>query len=914
MAIEHWVTLVPDTKSLEKGIAAAFDKAKKGATVEVKVDKGKAEKSGGDAGKAIDKGAKASTKNTGKDVGTKIDRGTKDTTKNTGKDVGESVDKGAKDATKNTGKDVGTKIGKDLGTEADKSGKTAGTVLGTAIGGALGSIVKDRISSVLRKVISGNVKGAAKDVSSALDGISGGLGNIQNITGSDNFVGRGLQRLRDMVDNASSSVGGLADSFSSVSAGIGAINDTTSAAMELVDTFKGARDRISDVSDLLSSLEKRAPALAAALGRIAGPLIEIAGAAGAVGWVQDHLPKGLQGREPTIDKDLGPNQGKGLSGRDWGHDFTHPWEIPQRIWRNFFDDDDKSGPIGGAGGFDPIPGVGGDGGLGLVPDSDSGSGGGFDPIPGIASGGLGSTPGIARGGRFGPIPGSASGGELERSTPIFDYNPGGGLGDAITDALSRDSREDILPDIPEISEYHMGTFGDAIREAQAWDKQIREEKREAERAKREADKAQREADRLAKAAERAEGQAKREAEREADRAQREADRARREADRQADRAQREADRQADRAAREAARGSGSSGGGGRGPRPGSVGGFSGGMGGNVAAMMALAQAASGRTEYGPASDLAGGLADCSGAISDLVEVLDTGTSSSKRLFTTVDFATDEQAAKFGFLPGYMPGALNIGVNPYPGQSGHMAATLPNGVNFESGGGTGGGAQYGGNAAGALDKQFEKHYYRPVGGASSFGGGGSANPSSMPGFYAWVVPMNGDGVAAAGGPARGGGGAGLGLGGGAGGGNSVLSQLRNIGEGGAKESFLPAGFSDPTSWPNVQSGMALLNVFGGMLGGGGQQGLIGDTRNLAPGELNPAITAGGSASLMGGAEGMMTQLTQGGVARQASDGGAGGVDNSINFNGPVDGDVSKGLAKANMARTARTRVTTGPLPL
>lgn len=146
-------------------------------------------------------------------------------------------------------------------------------------------------------------------------------------------------------------------------------------------------------------------------------------------------------------------------------------------------------------------------------------------------------------------------------------------------------------------------------------------------------------------------------------------------------------------------------------------GFSGGagMGGSVGAMMALAQASSGNVKYAPASDLVNGLADCSGSISDLVEVLNTGQTNSGRLFTTTNFASDAEAAKLGFLPGYQQGALNVGVNPYPGQSGHMAATLPNGVNFEGGGGTGGGAQYGGSASGALDPQFEKQYYRPVGG-------------------------------------------------------------------------------------------------------------------------------------------------------------------------------------------------------
>ncbi|WP_052915674.1 tape measure protein [Mycobacterium haemophilum] len=148
---------------------------------------------------------------------------------------------------------------------------------------------------------------------------------------------------------------------------------------------------------------------------------------------------------------------------------------------------------------------------------------------------------------------------------------------------------------------------------------------------------------------------------------------------------------------------------------------------NVNAMLSLAQWSSGRTKYAPASDLVNGLADCSGAISDLYEVLTTGQTTPGRQFTTTNFASDAKAAELGFLPGYMPGAFNIGVTPLPWSSGHMAATLPNGVNFEGGGGTGGGAQYGGSAAGAMDPQFSKHYYLPVGGPSAapagMGGGG-----------------------------------------------------------------------------------------------------------------------------------------------------------------------------------------------
>ncbi len=160
-----------------------------------------------------------------------------------------------------------------------------------------------------------------------------------------------------------------------------------------------------------------------------------------------------------------------------------------------------------------------------------------------------------------------------------------------------------------------------------------------------------------------------------------------------------------------------------------------GGGGNLAQMMALAQSSSGRTAYAPASDLVNGLADCSGSISDLYEVLKYGQTTSGREFTTTNFATDAEAAKLGFQPGYSPGALNVGVNPYPGMSGHMAATLPNGVNFEGGGNTGGGAQYGGNAAGALDPQFEKQYHLPVGASL----GAAASPTGLGATYTPMTP-------------------------------------------------------------------------------------------------------------------------------------------------------------------------------
>ncbi|AZS08910.1 tape measure protein [Mycobacterium phage Mecca] len=108
---------------------------------------------------------------------------------------------------------------------------------------------------------------------------------------------------------------------------------------------------------------------------------------------------------------------------------------------------------------------------------------------------------------------------------------------------------------------------------------------------------------------------------------------------------------------------------------------------------AYAAAHSGGKYSWGASDLAAGLSDCSGAVSDLVELLTKGQATGERLFSTADAGSVLKS--LGAVEGALPGALQIGWD-----AGHMRATLPNGVAFESGGGTGQGATYGGNAKGA----------------------------------------------------------------------------------------------------------------------------------------------------------------------------------------------------------------------
>lgn len=121
-----------------------------------------------------------------------------------------------------------------------------------------------------------------------------------------------------------------------------------------------------------------------------------------------------------------------------------------------------------------------------------------------------------------------------------------------------------------------------------------------------------------------------------------------------------------------------------------------------------------------------GSTDCSGAVSMLV---DAAVGGSGRMSTAT--AAQWLSAR-GFQSGFQPGALNVGwYNGGPG-GGHMAATLPDGTHFESGG-QHGGIMLGGSAAGAETSEFSNHMYLPVeglypdgpgGGGGGFGGMGA----------------------------------------------------------------------------------------------------------------------------------------------------------------------------------------------
>ncbi|ANW64019.1 hypothetical protein BCA37_10800 [Mycobacterium sp. djl-10] len=127
----------------------------------------------------------------------------------------------------------------------------------------------------------------------------------------------------------------------------------------------------------------------------------------------------------------------------------------------------------------------------------------------------------------------------------------------------------------------------------------------------------------------------------------------------------------------------------------------------------LANVPAGRYTQDERGDLTQGLADCSSAVEDLVNMMDGRPTGGAEMWT--GNAAEWLTAR-GFQPGMGgPGDFRVGYN-----ASHMQATLPGGTPFNWGSDAAA-ARRGIGGTGADDPAFTSHYYRPVGG----GVGGSA---------------------------------------------------------------------------------------------------------------------------------------------------------------------------------------------
>ncbi|AXQ64926.1 tape measure protein [Mycobacterium phage Renaud18] len=160
--------------------------------------------------------------------------------------------------------------------------------------------------------------------------------------------------------------------------------------------------------------------------------------------------------------------------------------------------------------------------------------------------------------------------------------------------------------------------------------------------------------------------------------------------------------------------------------------FGGKMGGGYPGDAALlANVPAGRYTQDQRGDLTQGLADCSSAVEDLVNLMDGRPTSGASMYTG---NAAEWLTQRGFLPGMGgPGDFRVGFN-----SGHMQATLPGGTPFNWGSDAAA-ARRGIGGTGADDPAFTSHYYRPAGGVPTQASVPGWTPSNESG-YAGTAPV------------------------------------------------------------------------------------------------------------------------------------------------------------------------------
>ncbi|AWN05344.1 tape measure protein [Mycobacterium phage Mattes] len=136
----------------------------------------------------------------------------------------------------------------------------------------------------------------------------------------------------------------------------------------------------------------------------------------------------------------------------------------------------------------------------------------------------------------------------------------------------------------------------------------------------------------------------------------------------------------------------------------------------------LANVPAGRYTQEQRGDLTQGLADCSSAVEDLVNLMDGRPTTGASMST---HNADEWLTARGFVKGMGgPGDFRVGFN-----ASHMQATLPGGTPFNWGSDAAA-ARRGIGGTGADDPAFTSHYYRPVTSVPD----GSAAAAGAPGLY------------------------------------------------------------------------------------------------------------------------------------------------------------------------------------
>lgn len=128
-------------------------------------------------------------------------------------------------------------------------------------------------------------------------------------------------------------------------------------------------------------------------------------------------------------------------------------------------------------------------------------------------------------------------------------------------------------------------------------------------------------------------------------------------------------------------------------------------------------------------DLSKGIGDCTSAIEDLVNLIDSRPTAGRSLSTS---NADQWLTERGFLPGTGgPGDFRVGFNVE-----HMQATLPGGTNFSWG--SQAAAESGGVAPNSGAAFGDQHYFRPV--AVSGAAGGATAVATQ------IVDQNGNPIA------------------------------------------------------------------------------------------------------------------------------------------------------------------------